>query len=1341
MPNLDWIVFKNLQGDPRTNWELLCRELVRRNYAQFGSFRSVRQQAGIEFNLNLEMSCDLGGDSRHWGWQCRWYDLNAGQQIGTTRRNKIEKAIQTTEKYFPSVTDWVLWTRRPLTPTDQKWYYKIATKFNLHLWAEEEVLGLLTGEAEVLRATYFGELVLAPEKLRRMHDEATAPIKKRWEPLLHVEVDVERTLKAALGTPGTWPVFRQSGERLAQRATIIDSDAALLRDDEMELAKLAANTLNAQSKHLKCLASALDEGPIANVRQALESLVVPKFRKRGLRRLAAKLRSVNHPASLSMSAAIWEITNYFSLLDQLSATLERNFFAVVGDAGFGKTHLAAELTKVADDSPGGVLLLAKYLRKNGTLSDLAKRVPFGGERMEQLLEAVDAAGARLGRRIPIVIDGLNESENPRDWKDLLQTLRVQLDRTSNCVVIVTLRSAVADEILPSDTTRDHLTGFRHEPETAIQTYFDYYKIDPTDAQLPWGRLSLPLFLNLFCRATNPERKKVVGVERIPRSLTAVFESYREVVVSRAVDALDIAQQDVESALERVALAFWNENARSFDFDQLRRLVGDRPREWVNSLARVLEEEGVLTRDPYPQFMGFEPDGHPKGNQVSAILYDAFAGFLIADAILAEQGSANFPVWLSNNWERLDLTQRSHHPFAEDIFNGFVGLLPRRHHCQLWKIVPWPLREAALLETTHLEAERIDEETCGELVKLCKSASAILVRDIFFRLWSTRASVKHPLNAHFLHTVLFDMKVAERDVRWTEWLRQNREEVVGDLERLEKRWSQSKERDDTDDLLARWVSWALTSSVRYVRDQATKSLYWYGLATPQRLFELAVESLAANDPYATERLFAAAYGVVMGRQRAIGELVEPLKWFLTQISERLLGQDATTPTNHWMTREYIRGIYAFAEKLVPLACPAAIPCPDGRLIFGQAPYVVAEDVTSEYSGYLGHDFENDEIGRLFPDRSKYDNSHLGFSKALTEIQGRIWALGWRHEKFEQIDKGISEDRYRVRNEPDGTDRYAVKYARIAVQETAGVLSDNDPRRLRRTDRLNPMVDIDPSFPRIPLPLPIAIPSWVEPSSDDNREWLSSGEIAVPNELLRTPRIGDHQGPWIAVDGFIQMTNKFSGRQTFGFVRGILVAKRNVERAVSLLKTQDYLGEMFIGEGPSDYYTYAGEIPWSDEFASDEDYDDEFGPYKGKIGGQWGNGPLIEVLSHRYAWEDYHSSANRVGGFLVPSKSFSEEFDLRAGVSNFNQFDVDGNLAAASFSPPESFDRDGNVLYLREDLLLRYARARNLALIWAVWGERNLTKLGYKQPDWCYEIYQRHGHLWRRIATLRDLACKK
>ena len=43
------------------------------------------------------------------------------------------------------------------------------------------------------------------------------PIKHRWDPALHVEVDAETTLRRALAEPGTWDVLRTHSERLIER--------------------------------------------------------------------------------------------------------------------------------------------------------------------------------------------------------------------------------------------------------------------------------------------------------------------------------------------------------------------------------------------------------------------------------------------------------------------------------------------------------------------------------------------------------------------------------------------------------------------------------------------------------------------------------------------------------------------------------------------------------------------------------------------------------------------------------------------------------------------------------------------------------------------------------------------------------------------------------------------------------------------------------------------------------------------------------------------------------------------------------------------------------------------
>ena len=1334
MAEVNWTVFENLSGARTTNWELLCRELVRRNYERYGIFHSLAQQAGIEFHLDLSDTCSLGDSTKHWGWQCKWYEVAAGKSIGTTRKKQIEDSIKKTEKYLPNLTDWVLWTQRSLTPKDQEWFYDIKTNFKLRLWTDQEVIGHLTGEAELLRSTYFGELVLTPEKLAYMHEESVAPIKKRWEPQLHVEVDVERNLKSTLGTPGTWGILREASDRLNSRELTLKSEMADLRDHEKELVEKLLTTLTNQKTHLLALADALDEGRVGKVRQNLENSISPEFSKSDLAQLASKLRAVRNSASLSIASASWEIGNYFSLLNNLKEKMNQNLFAVVGDAGFGKTFLAVELTKPTDKFPGGVLLHAKYLGNNGSLDDLVRRVSFGGDRMDQLIEAIDAVGARLDRRIPIVIDGLNESENPRDWKDLLATLQVRLNRCTHCVIIVTLRSAVSEDVLPAEIDKVSLRGFEYETRTAIRTYFDYYKIDPTDAQLPWRRFASPLFLSLFCQVTNPDRKKIVGVEAIPRSLTAVFEKYRELVVSRAAHSLNLAQQDVESGLERVGLALWNENSRTFDFNKLREIVGDQPRAWDNSLARVFEEEGVLTRDPVPHFGSF---GNREGNQVTAILYDAFAGFVIADAILTQQGREHFTSWVTENWERLNPyatapdTENVCHPLAEDILAGFVGLLPRKFYTQMWKSLPSPLLEVALLETTNLEAGRIDQETVVELRKLCKQKPEVGRRNLFSRLSSTRASTNHPLNAEFLHLVLFEMAVGERDLRWTEWLRKNRGDIIQDLKELECQWSQTKERGESDRLYALWTSWTLTSTANHVRDQATKSLYLYGLGSPEIFFKMVVDSLDINDPYIPERMFAAAYGVVMGSQLSVHDLHEPLAWFLSQIKERILGSNCLTPTNHWMTRMYVQGIFSFAEKFLPEAIPQDIDRTVGRIIFGAKTTVHATTVDNQYTGYIDYDFEHKEFIRLFPHLSRHDDDNPEVMNAWNEVRRRIWELGYREEMFTEIDKQIS-NHYAYRQEPR-PEPYVLKYARIGGQELAGVLTDKrQPSGTSRTGRGNPSVDIDPSFPRQPRHYKSDTPDWVDQPPEDNKEWLSSGQITIPKELLRPSKLGSHEGPWIAVDGSLVMTNRILGRKVFGLLYGFMVSKSDVEQVKHLVKTQEYLGNLFFPEIPSDYYTFAGEIPWSEEFANDpDDYDAQLGLYKRKLGGYGVDGPIVEVLCHSYTFEGIHRLDNPARGFSVPSKSFSNEYQLLSQASSLKQFDSDGKVGAMP-CVPEGFDSGSNILFIREDLLRKYASTRDQILILVFWGERNLTSLGYDHPEWYREISQNRLNYWKQIV---------
>ncbi|TOI02078.1 hypothetical protein, partial [Vibrio parahaemolyticus] len=84
-----------------------------------------------------------------------------------------------------------------------------------------------------------------------------------------------------------------------------------------------------------------------------------------------------------------------------------------------------------DDRIAGILLHGKKLRKGGTLDSLVENMSFASNEVrsfESLLSAIDSAGERNRCRVPIVVDGLNEAEDPREWKNLLASIETVLPR-------------------------------------------------------------------------------------------------------------------------------------------------------------------------------------------------------------------------------------------------------------------------------------------------------------------------------------------------------------------------------------------------------------------------------------------------------------------------------------------------------------------------------------------------------------------------------------------------------------------------------------------------------------------------------------------------------------------------------------------------------------------------------------------------------------------------------------------------------------------------------------------------------------------------------------------------
>ncbi len=1325
MPALNWDAFAKLPGSVERNFELLCRGVIRSSFGSYGVLRALANQPGVEFHLKLDRHCGaLGDPNRWWGWQCKWYDLPASGELGSTRRGKIEEGIRKTEAHIAGVTDWVLWTRRPLTSGDQKWFRSISSRMTLHLWTADEVDNLLVGQAGVLRGTYFGELVLTPEILREWHGQAVAPIRARWRPEVHQVVDAERELRRMLGESGSWgelpalAVDLRSMGQLVEGAPTVPTGLAPLVASVVDTSKQSAGALER-------LAIGIRDGDLDLLRDDLASQ--PRILAPDVATAPRRLRSGNHRAGLYATNAVAGCRDTLRLLAEVEAAFSSRVVAVLAPAGCGKTQLAAQLTVGTDLRPHGVLLHGRDLHANHTLDDLARRVSIGAQpvqSIESLLAAVDAAGQRARHRLPVIIDGLNESEDPRAWKPLLAALETTLAKYPYVVLVCTLRPEFADETLPDGTRRVEIEGYGDATIDAIRAHFRHYKIEATDASLPIGLLRHPLTLRLFCEVTNPTRQKVVGIDAMPGSLTALFDRYLDQVGDRIAELAPRTQryysQDVRAALTVVANALWDSRSRSIDSDELRRILGDDKRPWDQSLVRALEHEGVLLRMP------------SNGRGAYVPVYDRLGGHIIATALLVKYGQAGLETWIQEPSTMTLLAGDNYggHPLADDVVYSLVGQIPRLFHSkQLWQLVDEPLRSRALRTAARLEAAYLDAATVDALLDLVRQRDPELLE----QLWVVRGTASHPLNAEALDRVLRPMGVADRDLRWTEWLRRNQKKVIGDLERLERRWRQGETRAG-DQLRARWVMWTLTSTIRRLRDQATRALYWFGRVAPEKLFELTIDALGVNDAYVGERMLAASYGVVMGHQQANGDFEVHLALFLDRLANALVDPSATAPTSHYLARLYARGIIAFAERFYPSSFPDRFR---STWSFGTpspvSPIAKGDPRADEMDETLQMDFENYTLGGLFEDRSNYDTSHQGHQSAVAYVRGVAWLLGWRAGTFKELDSRIAENAFReeARGQRPRAERYGKKYGWIAFFMYAGILEakgllPDDGRRLSD-------VDIDPSFPeQPPADGDVSSPqAWLSPAVDNHERWIRENTTHVPRNLLVRGKIGEQHGPWVAVHGFVKAEDRVLGREVWAFISALVTSKQSVPRLVAALNAS--ARPWRAHDVPSDHYTFAGEIPWHPGFAAGVLA--ETGPehaYRDYV--RVGTGDVeVEVLAHDYAWESYHSEMNRAGSARVPSRCFSALFDFRSAPQSFDQFLADGTRATVTLRGVDGLD--GNVLYVREDLLRQYMGER--AVVWLTFGERELRPYPPSPPQWLVDTQRQQGNAWREVLTEADL----
>lgn len=1256
-PFINWQKLIPYDRDQSRSFEELCYQIATTLYEKDGRFTSIDDSGGgdgVEFYLTHP-------NGEQWGWQAKFYYPDG--RLNNSRRTSIKESLQRACEQHEKLTQWFLCTPLNLTPDEQKWFDQtlatsklkgnavIPTEHSVELdnWTESDFVGWMSEERFAgIKLNFFGELELTREWFVRQFEKQLESVGEKFDPLLHTETYADVRIHQLLGDAS----FALSLGKLSEDLTKDynehrDSVAALQKPEPRSLnwknvteslLPIAAELERSIGKVLNALKLArsqieariwqavrnYDWDPLLlqmnqaydNYNRATSGINIDEMdylrreadgehsdNERRARRAAE--RTLQNPSSFAANF----MDRFRGVVESLKQLRETDLH-LFGDAGFGKTHLCCHICRERQESGlPALLVLGTHFTTEQPLEQQLLAILDVPQTYSwnDFLRALESVARAYRTRIPILIDGLNEATVggvfSGVWHRGLPGICRELSRLQSVVLVTTCRTSYRREIWGENGPQNdtYVPGFGQDVREAVDKYFRAYKIKADLTATPLHQFRHPIYLKVYCEVENPRRREEKVVYIGEQSLFDTFDAYlsqcNEAICRRL--GLRHGTPIVLPALNRLATYLWDQHTRRVPLSKAIELIdGKQPDElaWERSKTRACESEGLLVCR----------DWGDQGEELF-FTYDLLGGYLIARYLVEKHAESLEDFFKAKSTLRALYTHEREfaHPLYEDIRRSLAAILPAQTNRYLHDLTNNEIAFSDSVNALFEIAPRHIDTTCTALIARLfrkeENRSPLLERAAspFFH-------VGHPLNAGFWHELLQDLPMAERDSTWTEFVRSESQEHTENVGQFEERCRLGVNISDRDkariDLLAVYVLWVLTSTVRPLRDKATRALYWYGRRFPQSFFDLVVGSLGVNDPYVPERMLAAGYGVAMARQYDWSDPsfahVDLPQWGRT-LYEQMFAPNASNATTHILSRDYAQRTIEIAllhhpgllneEELERINPPYAA---GGIREWGES-----EDRDKgkyrEGNAPLGMDFDNYTLGSLVQGRSNYDYNHPGLQKLRANVLWRIYQLGFTLERFGTIDQWIARGNWSREHNPNKVDRYGKKYSWIAYFELTGFMDDQGGlarRKLFGGERISD-ADIDPSFPLKPSEYKLVRESYLGSSDLTTQDWINDGGLPQVHKFLVVDELMKETGPWVLLDGYINQEDKQLDRNRFTFIRTLLIKEADAAEVISRLARQD-MKNRWLPEIPENYYLYSGEVPWCDLFPENEWSDLEF-----------------------------------------------------------------------------------------------------------------------------------------------------
>ena len=1441
---IDWSKLKAYENNKYRSFEELCYQIAKGLYKEEGRFTFVDDSGGgdgVEFYLTLP-----NGDQ--WGWQAKFYYPD--KRLNDSRKGSIINSLKKSCEVHPHLKKWFLCTptnftpRTKRSPGEQVWFDNTLRQsippnmdVDLEHWGDSEFNNWLSEPRfSGKRDYFFRELELDMNWFETQFNKQKAAIGEKFDSSLHTETNVDAEIHALLGDEKFVEQITESIEKLEEELSDLkeainklNSPIPYIEWSEEEKSKVIKaaeslqNVLVNMKVQLKQAKDLLVEKNISEVqsidwKSALDQLyeTVDAYRKVGRESGTSKMECTvekeyeDHPLRHARGVVDQPDFLVANLLDEFFLSviwrhclIDESDLHILGDAGIGKTHIACNICddRLKNGLPALFVRGSLFTTEQPIETQLRNILDIPPSySWQDFLQALSAAAEAYHTRIPLIIDGLNESVHNGTFSNLwelgLKGLVQEIAQTKNLVLITTCRRSYEEAIWKEVRAREDIIpgkiiwkdkdslnlfyarGFNiaEVKQEAIEKYFNAYKIKADLTLAPLMQFEHPLHLKIFCETKNRERKTEIEVYGGEQTLFEVFEAYleqgNEAVCARL--GLRRGTSIVQPILNKIAEYLWQNHSRDILVEELVKLTDNQllsDLNWPLSKAYAIEAEGLLVcRDQW------------EGKDAMHFTYDLFGGYLIAKYLI--QQAADDVQGFLNSEEMIDALLGKDcqilHPMHEDIGRCLAALLPAETGKFLHELSgnqkAFGLSIRALFEISPSDIN----ENCINLV----SHLFTRFRDhrwFFNSAETTVGHPNHPFNASFWSERLSALSMLERDLSWTEYVRHNRYSFEERLTRFKKACKRDQHLSDFSvkrlHLYAEHIMWILTSTIRPLRDQTTHALYWYGRRFPQEFFELVLKSFTINDPYVSERILAATYGIAMARQNDFKDtsfVKEILPMYGKQLYDAMFKPNAPHATTHILARDYAKRTIDIALIHHPdLLTEEERECITPPFTEGGIREWGESGDGGEGFPPIQMDFDIYTLDRLIKFDSQDPDEH---KRVKANVYWRIYDLGFTKENFNEIDKRISEENSRhnrYNEDARKIDRYGKKYSWIAFFELAGFRQDNNLLPDRYEDARISDADIDPSFPEEQNEYNLVQEDYLGNRDESAEKWISNTPHPDLTKYLEVSQHFDEQGPWVLLHGYICQEDKQVNRNMFAWLHGLIVKSDEVEHIVEILNKQKDIDAHII---PSDYRTYAGEIPWCSTYPPNhwqelslktgvdivekpklvlerngkpltvQERDEFWASIKNLTVDD--NPDIIEeklselnidckmeidnIEKHQYekidvlipvrdnTWEESCSVVNPYRSIALPAREIAEYLGLCGQSNCFDLFEREnGKRASISFRNGKIYGNIQHFTYLRKDLLARFLTEENGVLIWVIWGNR---RLAYQNSDVSYENFQ-------------------